>query len=150
MLSAMLDLWRLKRNRRKVVRAYERDRRKLREKKATREEFEALDQSEWAELQMEDDGINAFLSDQLWEEAREHDVEVPRLETAWEHSLYGNRSYLTMATRTQVRRLIDEEKSRRFEVKTRWITRIILPIVTALVGIIGALTGLVAVFLHKK
>lgn len=146
----MFDLWRLKRSRRKVARAYERDFQKLRKKNATSEEFEELEHSEHEELRMEDDAINAFLSDKLWEEAREYDVEIPLGEGSWEDSIFGNRRYLTMATRSQVRHLIDEEKSRRFEVKTRWITRIILPVVAALVGVIGALTGLVAVLQHKK
>lgn len=146
----MFDLWRLKRSRRKVVRAYERERQKLKKKKDRGPgDFEELEHAEWQALQAEDDAINAFLSDQLWHEAREHDIEIPKGEGVWEDSFYHDRKYLTMATRAQLRRLIDEEKARRFDVKTRWITRIILPIIAALVGIIGALTGLVAV-LHKQ
>jgi hypothetical protein len=147
----MFDLWRLKRSRRKVVRAYERDRQKLKKKEDTQPlEFEELEHHEWQALQAEDDAINAFLSDQLWHESREHDIEIPKGDGVWEDSLYYERKYLTMATRAQLRRLIDEEKARRFDVKTRWITRIILPIIAALVGIIGSLTGLVAVLQHKK
>jgi hypothetical protein len=44
----------------------------------------------------------------------------------------------------------NQEKARRFEVKTLWVTKIILPLAGVLVGIIGALTGLVAVFQHWK
>jgi hypothetical protein len=146
----MFDLWRLKRDRRKVVRAYERDFRNLKLKKAAPDDFEELRQSEWTELQVEDDGINKFLSDQLWEEAREYDVAIPVGEGVWEDSIFGDRKYLTMATRANVRRLIDEEKSRRFEVKTLWVTKLILPILGGLVGVIGALTGLVAIWQHKK
>ena len=142
----MLDLWRLKRGRRSVIRAHERDLRKLKLKKAGPEEFEELRHSQWADLQVEDDGINKFLSDQIWEEAREYDVAIPVGEGVWEDSIFGDRKYMTMATRADVRRLIDEEKSRRFEVKTLWVTKLILPI---LVGIIGALTGLFAI-LHQK
>jgi hypothetical protein len=37
-----------------------------------------------------------------------------------------------------------------FEVKTQWVTKIILPLAGVLVGIIGALTGLVAILLRKS
>jgi hypothetical protein len=146
----MFDLWRLKRSRRKVVRAYERDRQKLKKKKNRDPgEFEELEHAEWQALQAEDDAINAFLSDQLWHEAREHDIEIPKGEGVWEDSLYYDRKYLTMGTRANLRRLIDESKARRFEVKTIWMTKLILPILGGLVGIIGALTGLFAV-MHRN
>jgi len=144
----MLDLWRLKRERRKVIHEYERDLRNLKLKKAPPEDFEGLRHQEYLDLQSEDDGINRFLSDQLWEEAREYDVAIPTGAGVWEDSIFGDRKYLNMATRAKLRRLIDEEKSRRFEVKTLWVTRLILPILGGLVGVIGALTGLVAVLHH--
>jgi hypothetical protein len=110
----MFDLWRLKRSRRKVARSYERNRQELKkDKTATRDQFEELEHAEWTDLEMEDDQINAFLSDQLWEETREYDVEIPKGDGVWEDSFYGERKYLTMATRAQLRRLIDEEKARR-------------------------------------
>lgn len=100
---------------------------------------------------MEDDGINAFDSDQLLEEAREYDVEVPQITPDFlEDSIFGNRKFLSMKGRSRVRRLIDEEKARRFDVKTRWVTKLILPILVALIGIIGAITGLVAVLRHTR
>lgn len=145
----MFELWLLKRSRRKVVRAYERDRQKLKKKKNRGPgEFEELEHNEWQALQVEDNSINAFLSDQLWHEAREHDIEIPKGEGVWEDSLYYDRKYLSMPIRSQLRRLIDEEKSRRFEVKMLWVTKFILPILGALVGVIGAITGLVAVLRH--
>ena len=147
----MLDLWKLRQSRRKIVRAFERDRRGLNKKKASTAEHEELSRDEWANLQMEDDGINAFVSDQLWEEAREYDVEVPQnTPNLWEDSIFGNRKFLNTRGRSTVRRLIDEEKARRFDVKTRWVTKLILPILAALIGIIGAITGLVAVLRHTR
>lgn len=142
----MFDLWTLRRNRRKVSRAYERDRRKLRKTKtANSDELDRLDHSEWSDLRAEDDGINAFLSDQLWEEAREYDIQIPSGEDVWEDSQFGDRKYLSMRVRSELRRLIDEEKSRRFAAKTLWITKFWIPLLAALIGIIGAITGLVAV-----
>jgi hypothetical protein len=43
-----------------------------------------------------------------------------------------------------VRRRIDEEKMRRREVHAWWWKTIVIPVITALVGLVGALTGLVA------
>jgi hypothetical protein len=57
---------------------------------------------------------------------------------------------LSFRGRAYLRELIDKEKSRRFDVGTRWVTKIILPLLTLLIGVIGALTGLVAVSQHKK
>ncbi len=56
----------------------------------------------------------------------------------------------TPRARSHLRKMIDEEKARRFEVKTLWVTKLILPLLAALIGIIGALTGLVAVLHHQK
>jgi hypothetical protein len=83
--------------------------------------------------------------------ARELDVAVPPYmdETIWQHSDYGP-AELTAEGRGVVRKLIDAEKSRRFDVKTLWVTKFWLPLLSALVGIIGALTGLMAVLQHKK
>jgi hypothetical protein len=52
---------------------------------------------------------------------------------------------LTPTGRFHLRKLIDEEKTRRREVKAWWWKTIILPALTSGIGIIGALTGLVAV-----
>ena len=57
--------------------------------------------------------------------------------------------WLSAQGRGHVRKLIDEEKARRFEAKTRWVTKFIVPLLAPLVGIIGALTGLIAVLRHK-
>jgi hypothetical protein len=46
--------------------------------------------------------------------------------------------------------LIGEEKARRFEVKTLWVTKFWIPLLAASIGIIGALTGFFAVLQHKK
>jgi hypothetical protein len=49
------------------------------------------------------------------------------------------RRWFSAKGRTNLRKLIDEEKARRFEVKTLWVTKFWLPLLAALVGIIGAL-----------
>lgn len=59
------------------------------------------------------------------------------------------RYWLTGTGRSKVRKLIEEEKARLFEIKTLWITKLIPPVLVALIGIIGALTGFVAVLRHR-
>jgi hypothetical protein len=51
--------------------------------------------------------------------------------------------------RALLRELIHREKERRFEATARWI-KLFTPLVAAVVGIIGAITGLVAVLRHAK
>lgn len=57
--------------------------------------------------------------------------------------------YLTRAGRLHARKLIDAEKTRRFEAATFWVTKFWLPLLASLVGILGAITGLVAVFYKR-
>jgi len=58
----------------------------------------------------------------------------------WDRSPEG--STLTAKGRTYLRKLIDEEKARRFELRVRWV-KLLMPIIAALAGLVGALTGLV-------
>jgi hypothetical protein len=52
--------------------------------------------------------------------------------------------------RAALRKLIAEEKKRRFEDKTRWVTSIILPILGFIIALISVITGLEAVLHQKK
>jgi hypothetical protein len=93
------------------------------------------------------------LSMSLLTEADELDIELP---PNTDHEIWSAGqmkedaiTLLTTRGRSKIRALIDAEKARRFEVKTLWVTKFWLPLLAALVGIIGALTGLVAVLRHK-
>jgi hypothetical protein len=78
------------------------------------------------------------------------DVEMPRGQPEfWTEDTVLKTALLNSKGRTYVRKLIDEERGRRFEVKTRWVTKLILPLLAGLIGVIGAVTGLVAVLRHK-
>jgi hypothetical protein len=103
------------------------------------------------ELELRDEEIEFEMSSRILLEAKELDVDIPDPNDGklWIPSRYEI-PYLTSTGRAGLRKLIDEEKARRFEVKTRWVTKFILPLVAALIGIIGALTGLVAILQHKK
>jgi hypothetical protein len=63
----------------------------------------------------------------------------------WQRDEYGQRVWLTPKGRAHVRKLIHEEKTRRFEAKSRWI-----PLLSVLLGIISTSTALVALLQQKK
>ncbi len=78
-------------------------------------------------------------------EAFTYDVPIPEGPAFRNPS--GKHWDLTKEGRVALRKLITEEKKLRFEDDTRWVTGIVLPVLASLVGIIGAITGLVAVYL---
>jgi hypothetical protein len=57
-------------------------------------------------------------------------------------------SVLTLKGRSSLRKLIREEKQRRSEDLEKWI-KLLVPIITGVAGLLGIITGLVAV-LHRK
>jgi len=57
--------------------------------------------------------------------------------------------YLSTKGRSILRRLIHEEKERRFENAARWV-KLLAPLIASIAGILGIITGLVAVLQHKK
>lgn len=85
-------------------------------------------------------------------EARKFGIELPPITDvdSWIglDGAYGL-PFLSPTGWLKMRRAIDEEKVRRREVKAWWWKAVILPVLTALIGLVGAATGLVAV-LHRK
>lgn len=142
----MLELWKLRRNRNRVAKAYAKDLRKLAKNKAPQDERYALEAQEYFELREADRMIDIELSDRLFRTANRLDVNIPPVKdgTMWFTDEHTGRIWLTPNGRFTTRKLIDEEKSRRFEVTTRWI-KLLLPVITAAAGLIGVITGLVAV-----
>jgi hypothetical protein len=131
--------WRRKR----TIRLYDADMKKARAKKDD-DEFESLHQQMGSELSDLEDEINRWETLRLIRKARFYDIELPPTDdqTLWERS--WNQIALSAKGRTLIRRLIDEEKTRRFEVTVRWI-KLMSPLIAALAGLIGTITGLVAV-----
>ena len=80
------------------------------------------------------------------------DILIPTLESEgiWVQDPNTGRIWLSSQGRFAVRKLVDDEKARRLKGRTRWVTTLILPLLAGLVGIIGALTGLIAVWQHGK
>jgi hypothetical protein len=107
-----------------------------------------------AEIDRIDFLIESARSNQLISRALALDLEFPPQseEQLWnEKQFFGIKfQVLSPRGRSVLRSKIDAEKARRFEVRTLWVTKFWLPLLAALVGIIGALTGLVAVLRHTK
>ena len=98
------------------------------------------------DIQLLDEEVNFRESWRLRNEATFLDVETPPMSEdvdVWTYTNDGRR-FLTAKSRADLRKQIDAEKTRRREVKAWWWKTILAPALTALVGIIGALIGLVA------
>jgi hypothetical protein len=143
----MFELWKLKRQRRKVSKAYQSDLRKLAKKKAPQEERYVVQSQEYYELQEIDRALDMEISDRLFRKASELDVEFPPPVdgAVWFKDEHSGRVWFTPKGRNLVRKLIDEEKSRHFEVTTRWV-KLLSPLIAAIAGLVGVITGLVAVW----
>lgn len=92
-------------------------------------------QAMYAELAAHD---GAFL---LWL-AQKYDISPPDQNDAamWEEQ--DNAKVLSAKGRSFLRQLIDQERSRRSNVRMRWV-KLLAPAIAGLAGLIGALTGLV-------
>jgi hypothetical protein len=147
----MFKVWQLRWRRRTIQRLCANDHKKLTKEKASREKFEELDAEEYFAVRGVELEIDFEISRRLCDEARFLDVEIPPpSDTQMRfHGDDGQRIWLSSKGRAQVRKLIDEEKARRFEVKTLWVARLILPFLGLIIGVLGAITGLIAV-LHQK
>jgi hypothetical protein len=134
-----------------VDRAYRRDIASARKDRKDRDAIESLEGMHREELALINEEQSVILSNELTARAHRLNVSVPRVwdqfnqETPfWERGHRTGSYYLTelgiKAVRTEIR---DEEKWR-IERRSRWITWI-----SVLTGLIGALTGLLAILLSK-
>jgi hypothetical protein len=149
----MFDLWPVKRRKLKIQRQFREAEEKLRnDKNATSDQFGALDADEYDTLKGFDAAIDSILSDRVLEEARELDIDISDFQgdKVWQSHELIDRSFLNSKARSQLRKLVDEEKTRRFEITTRWFKLIAMlaPVLGAAAGFIGAMIGWVAI--HKK
>jgi hypothetical protein len=149
----MFELWRVKLRKRKAERKFYAEFEKLKsDKKTSQDAFNLHSADEYYTLKSIDEWIDSILSDRLTQKARELDVEMPGTNdrTCWQQFEDSEVWYLTPHGRSLVRKLVDEEKTRRFEVATRWVKLIAMlaPVLGAAAGVIGAMIGWVAI--HKK
>jgi hypothetical protein len=146
----LLEIWRLHRERRRILAKAEEERTKA---EAAGDPAKALQVAAdcWTDCNHIDERVDWLLDQSIRQEAQELDIAMPSVEETEMWHRGGDLSlYRSSQGRFSLRKLIDQEKARRFEVKTLWVTKIILPLAGVLVGIIGALTGLVAVLQHRK
>jgi hypothetical protein len=150
----MFEIWKLRRRKKKAERFFDLRHATARKQNNEREMLVAV--REWqTETSTIEAQLGTVMGDRIINEAEKLDVEVPDFSASpeyWINEIDPRRFYLSSKGRSHLRKLIDEEKARRFEVKVRWI-KLLVPLIAALVvglgGIIGGITGLVAV-LHKK
>jgi len=148
----MFYLWQFEHQLRKANKSFQKDYRAFLEQGHSEDEIESFIGKEYAKVLDAEKELDGAVGQLLLHEARSLDVGGPPAEdkTMWFQARGSKGFWLTSRGRAHVRKLIDEERGRRFEVKTRWVTKLILPLLAALIGIIGAITGLVAVLQHKK
>ena len=110
------------------------------EKKSGREAAEEVYQSESFELQMTEDEITYLITRYLISKAEKMLLPTPPTtdkDGLWEPSHYTGKWALTAKGITELNRLIRQERVERLELASKWVT--------ILIGLIGAITGLVAV-----
>jgi hypothetical protein len=148
----MFEIWKLNRALKKAHDTYHKKRKVLAESDSTTpDDYAELEADDYYHVQDIEKAIECELSDRLCREARSLDVELPAFKESglWLHDGEIGRTWLKPEGREHLRTRIYNEKARKFEVKTLWATKLIIPLASLLIGIIGALTGLFAV-LHKK
>jgi hypothetical protein len=141
----MFEVIKLKRRIKSIERSYAKERDKLKNAKASQDDLGQLESSEFYAVRELDKEIDQIVGLRLSHEARSLDVETPPITDTemWDEE-FGRR-WFTSKGRAQVRKLIHEEKTRRFEAKSRWI-----PLLSVLLGIISTSTALVALLQQRK
>jgi hypothetical protein len=148
------------RMREKFVRYYATQRRAVITKNLSTEDFvmelQFLTDAEALMLGTLDAEIEALQSDRLIQHAQRLDLPLPSVtnppmrDDNWYRDHKSGRRCLTVEGRHCLRAAIDAEEARRFEIKTLWVTKILLPAAGVVVAIIGALAGLIAILRHVK
>ena len=78
------------------------------------------------------------------------ELQVPRGNDPEMWNSVSNRRVLSPKGRSYLRKLIDDEKTRRRDVRAWWWKNVLIPAITALTGLAGVITGLIAVLHAKK
>lgn len=148
----MFELWKLKWLLWKIYRTTASEKKKLKATNASHYDFQFVEASEQDAVQDTENHYAFQVGQKLRHKAVRLDVEIPPTTdlTMWvDDTRDSGFMWFTSKGRAHVRRLVDAEKTRRFEARTLWLTRIILPFAGLLIGIIGAFTGCFAV-MHKS
>lgn len=135
----MFELWRKSRELNKISKYYDAAIKEAMKEKKSPDEIDKLVDEFFAETYVIEEEIKALIS-RSWERKAERlflPIPPHHEEDMWEVGDVTRRYYLTPAGITKLRGLIREEKAARRKAVLEWVT--------PLVGIIGAITGLLAV-----
>ena len=144
----MFDIWLLRWQRYGLSKKFERKLADLEKGDAPGDEFHAVDADRYFELADVDNAIDYKLGRKLLDQARVLDVDLPPRSdaTMWTRDDQETGPiWLTPKGRSSIRKAIDEEIGRRRERKAWWWKTVIIPAITALTGLAGVITGLIAV-----
>ena len=142
--------WRMAWQRALLDRAYAKDISAARKHKDN-EKVESLERDHRFEIDLHDEEEDAYLTKKLLSKARQLRVPVPhrynedKTESEhWHEGDYTGRWFLTTRGFSALREEIRREIKARHESRAHWVVWL-----SALTGVIGAVTGLVALLLHK-
>jgi len=141
LISYRWKLRKLHRSRAKTVEAYKRLQDNARKENKAQDELESLVHEEMFEIDMIDDDIESLESRFLIESARKLILPIPEFKTdgdAWVESRITGRYRLSKNAMTEVRTVVRKERKERREGMIMWLV--------ALTGLVGALSGLLAVW----
>jgi hypothetical protein len=154
-MSYLLHKWnlrKLQRKRRAIKQTFEDTKRLLKKGSLDPYADAELQADEFYESEAIDEWIEAFRSSYLIDQAIELDVETPPVSDDsefWKYTDDHENWYLNRKGRDLVQDLINKKKDRDSEGWARF-SRIFVPIITTIAGLLGIITGLVAVIQHKK
>ena len=140
-ISYRWKLSKLHRLKSKTVGTYKRLQEKARKEKKPREDIQSLISEEIFEVDMIDDEIEKLESRYLIESARQLVLPIPDFDMdsdTWKESKITRRVRLSKKAMVDMRSLVRKERKERREGIMLWLA--------ALIGIIGALSGLLAVW----
>lgn len=132
----------------RIKRDYDRDVERLTQKGASHDEIHGLLQEASFETDMAQEQIQIVLSARLFHEANRLGIPSPRYtdpdSDLWEQS-HNGQVYLSLKGQSELRSRIRQEQKERREATAFWVKDILVPVLSVLLGIIGATTGLVAI-----
>jgi len=139
-------LWKLKWRGFSAQRSFDQKEKKLKQEKANGYALAELAADRHYALQDIEDGIDYLRSRKLLDDARSLDVEIPPHSDRdiWQEDAENGVRWLTSKGRAHMRKTIDEAVIRRREVKAWWWKTVIIPAITVLTGLAGALIGVMA------
>jgi hypothetical protein len=140
----MFDLLKIQYRRRQAIRNQQSNWRKL--IKGTIDPDRNIFEEHQQAQDMLDGQLQELLTDRLLRKAERLDVAIRDLDDLgpWWTENARHAYVLTPRARTEVRKLLDDETTRRFDVSVRWI-KLLTPLLASVAGTIGTITGLVAV-----